>query len=150
MCIGKCSFKCQSIQDNYKDLTGALPIANLLSALFSKGVIVADQKEEIEKKSLQKDKVSYLFDQIILPALTAGHDLKYNNLIAVMLSNDDTTVQHLAKKLIQGMHAEHSYTYMYIHVLYRGTKKRSSSSSHEKLTFPFFIAMYLRNISFIA
>ena len=106
--IGKCSFKYRSIQDNYKDLTGALPIENLLSALFTKGVIVRDQKEEIEKKLLQKDKVSYLFDQIILPALKVGHDMKYDNLITVMLSDDDTTAHHLAKKLIQGKLCMHN------------------------------------------
>lgn len=120
--IGRCSFKCQSIKDNYKDLTRALPIKNLLSALYAERVILRNEKEEIEKKLLQEDKVSYLLDHIILRALEVGNNKKYDNLIKVMSSNDDTTAQHLAKKLMQGMLAElfgyiqNSYTCIHIGV----------------------------------
>ena len=97
-----CSFKYKSIKDNYAGLTGALPIDNLLSVLFSINVITRREKATIQEKSLREDKVSYLLDVIILPALEIGHDVKYNNLIEVMLSNEDSTAKRLANKLKQG------------------------------------------------
>ena len=97
-----CSFKSTSIKDNYTELIDALPIDNLLSVLFSKTVITSREKANIQEKSLREDKVSYLFDHIILPALKIGHDVKYNNLIKVMSSNEDTTANYLAKILTQG------------------------------------------------
>ena len=67
--------------------------------LFSKKVISVEQKEKIEKKTLKKDKVSYLFDDIIIPELNIDVSTKYDNLIEVMKTCNDSTAKHLANSL---------------------------------------------------
>ena len=97
-----CTFKRKSIQENYADLTEALPIDNLLSVLYSKSVITIREKKQIEKGELRENKVSYLFDDIIVPALKVGHGVKFDMLIKEMLSSKDSTANHLANKLMRG------------------------------------------------
>ena len=75
-----------------------------MPALFSKGVIDSEQKQVIHSKVLKKDKVSFLFDQIIIEELDSGISTKYDNLIKEMEDSDDTTANHLAR-LLQGTYA---------------------------------------------
>ena len=66
--------------------------------LYSKKVINDEQKEEIQKKTLKKDKVSLLFD-VIKSELEVGISTKYDNLIKVMKASDDSTAKRLADLL---------------------------------------------------
>ena len=59
--------------------------------LVAKKVIDDGQKEEIQKKTLKKDKVSFLFDDVIKPELVLGVSTKYDNLIKVLEAGDSTT-----------------------------------------------------------
>ena len=45
---------------------------------------------------MRKEKVSFLFDEVIKPELAIGVSTKYNNLIKVMETSDDSTAKHLA------------------------------------------------------
>ena len=83
-------------------LTTALPIDDLLSVLYCKKVITIREKKQIERGDLRENKVCYLLDDIISPALKVGHGLKFDMLVKEMESSKDTTANHLAKKLMQG------------------------------------------------
>ena len=95
----ECSKAIEYIKDNYIKLTRGLPIDDLLPNLYGKKVVNDVQKEDIHMKKSRKDKVSYLFDNVVIPELDIGASTKYNNLIKVMEASDDTTAKHLAKLL---------------------------------------------------
>ena len=67
--------------------------------LYTKKVINDEQKEEIQKKTMKKDKVSLLFDDVIKPELVVSVSTKYDNLIEVMKASDDSTAKHLVSLL---------------------------------------------------
>ena len=79
----------------------------MLAALYSEEVINDDQKEVIQKKSLKKDKVFFLFDDVIKPGLKVGITTKYDNLIKVMKASDDEVANHLAD-LLEGKSYNHA------------------------------------------
>ena len=86
----------ENITTNYTKLTRSFPINDLLPDLYSEKVINVVQKEYIEKGKYKKGKVSFLFDEVIIPELKIGISTKYNNLIKVMEASDDSTANHLA------------------------------------------------------
>ena len=96
-----CSKAIKHIRNNYSRLTTSFPIDGLLPRLYSKEVIDQEQKEAIRVKSLRKEKVSFLFDEVIIPELEAGISTKYDNLIEVMKSSDDSLAKRLVE-LLQG------------------------------------------------
>ena len=51
---------------------------------------------------MKKEKVDYLFDEVIKPDLKIDSSTKFDNLIKVMKDSDDTTVNYLAAKLLEG------------------------------------------------
>ena len=67
--------------------------------LFGKNVINDEQKEKIEKKTMKKDRVSFLFDDIIIPELKIDVSTKYDSLIEVMKTSDYSTAEPLAHLL---------------------------------------------------
>ena len=101
----------RNITTNFSKLTKSFPIDGLLADLYSKMVIDDGQKEAIQKKDLRKEKVSYLFSEVITPELDSGIHTKYDNLIKVMEDSDDTTAHHLAR-VLKGSY----YTYMYAYI----------------------------------
>ena len=96
-----CSKTIKNIQNKYSRLSTSFPVDGLLPRLYSKEVIDKEQKEAIQGKSLRKEKVSYLFDEVIVPELEAGISTKYDNLIEVMKTSDDTLDKRLVE-LLQG------------------------------------------------
>ena len=75
---------------NIQGLTTSFPIDGLLPRLYSKEVINQEQKEAIQVKNLRSKKISFLFDEVIIPELEAGISTKYDNLIEVMKASDDS------------------------------------------------------------
>ena len=98
----------KNVRDHYSKLTTSFPINDLLPSLYSKRVITSDQKEQIQKKQLRKEKVSYLLDSVIIPSLELDDTTLYDNLIKVMEDCDDITAHRLAK-LLQGTVIVHMY-----------------------------------------
>ena len=95
----RCSEAIENITKHYPKLTVGFPTDCLVPQLYAKKVINDEQKEEIQKKTMKKDKVSILFDDVIKPELVVGVSTKYDNLIEVMKSSDDSTAKHLANLL---------------------------------------------------
>ena len=95
----RCSEAIENITKHYPKLTVGFPTDCLVPQLYAKKVISDVQKEEIQKKTMKKDKVSLLFDDVIKPELVVGVSTKYDNLIEVMKASDDSTAKHLAKLL---------------------------------------------------
>ena len=75
---------------------------NLLADLYSKDVINDDEKEVIKHEKLRKEKVNFLFDEVIIPDLKNDGSTKFDSLIKVMKDSDDHTAKHLANKLLEG------------------------------------------------
>ena len=96
-----CSKAIKHIRNEYSRLTTSFPIDGLLPRLYSKEVIDQEQKEAIQVKKLRSKKVSFLFDEVIIPELEAGISTKYDNLIEVMKASDDSLAKHLVE-LLQG------------------------------------------------
>jgi len=90
---------------------------NLLADLYSNDVINDDEKEVIRLKQLKKEKVGYLFDDVIIPDLKINSSIKFDNLIEVMKGSDDRTAKHLATKLLEGMYTtKYNNLLMYVHM----------------------------------
>ena len=108
-----------NIKTNYRSLTRSLPIDGLVPELYSKRVINDEQKEDLQKKRLKREKVSFLFDDIIVPELEAGGSAKFDKLIKVMEESDDLTAQHLAKriKVIMYMAIKYNSIIITLHVI---------------------------------
>ena len=86
----KCSEAIENITKHFDSLIKSFPINSLVPKLSAKKVIDDVQKEEIQMKKLKKDKVSFLFDDIIKPELELGVSTKYDNLIEVLEAGDST------------------------------------------------------------
>ena len=113
----ECRKAIENITTNYPKLTRSLPIDDLIPDLFSKKVISGVQKENIQKEKLKKGKVSFLFDEVIIPGLQSGTSTKYNNLIKVMDASDDTTANRLAGILKGKFIATYMYAYARIYIV---------------------------------
>jgi len=98
----KCSKARESIKDHFTMLTTSFPMDNLLADLYSKDVINDDEKEVIKHEKLRKEKVNFLFDEVIIPDLKNDGSTKFDSLIKVMKDSDDHTAKHLANKLLEG------------------------------------------------
>ena len=95
----KCSEALKKIRDNFAKLTRSFPMDGLVAELYSKEVITDQQKAQLGVKTLRKEQVSFLFEEVINPDLHGGDSKKFDNLIKVMEANDDSTAKHLAKLL---------------------------------------------------
>ena len=83
---------------NYVELT-ELPINSILGALRAKEVILPWQKEEIEVISLERKRMEYLLDKIIIPSLNVQVSIKFEGLLEVMEQSEDVVFKRLAQKL---------------------------------------------------
>ena len=95
----KCSEIREKIRDNFAKLTKSFPMDGLVAELYSKKVINDEEKEQLREKRLRKEKVSFLFEEVINQELHAGDSTKFDSLIKVMEASDDNTAKHLAKLL---------------------------------------------------
>ena len=87
----------------------------MLNALRAKRVILPKEKEIIETKSLQSERMAYLLDKIIVPSLDSKIGIKLKGFLEVMEKSDNVILNSMAKKL--GMYINYvcyNYNYMYI------------------------------------
>ena len=87
-----------NIQANYNQLAN-LPIDLMLDKLYAKGVVTLEEKEKIDSKPLQRDKMIYLLDDIITPSLSVGISIKFQVLLQVMKESGDSVLIDMAKIL---------------------------------------------------
>ena len=89
----------QKVQDNYNDLIN-LNATAMLPSLYAKSVITLVNKDTISiTKPLERDKMQYLLDQIIIPSLQAGVIQKFKLFLEVMEKSDDVVTKTMAQKL---------------------------------------------------
>ena len=85
--------------DNYEDLI-ELNATAMLASLFSKRVITLIEKDIIlQTKPLEREKMQYLLDKIIIPSLQAGVVQKFELFLEVMKGSEDIAINILAQKL---------------------------------------------------
>ena len=89
----------QKVKDNYNDLIN-LHTTAMLPSLYAKSVITLVDKDTISlTKALERDKMQYLLDQIIIPSLQAGVIQKFKLFLEVMENSEDTVTKTMAQKL---------------------------------------------------
>ena len=89
----------QKLKDCYEDLIN-LDTTVMLGSLFAKGVITLVEKDTISiTKPLERDKMQYLLDKIIIPSLQAGVIEKFKLFLEVLESNEDIVARTVAKRL---------------------------------------------------
>ena len=87
------------IQEQYAVLADCR-VNKLLDHLFANSVITLDDKREMESKPLEKNRMTYLLDEVLI-SLRTGSGLKYNKFLEVLQDSDDYTFTELAKNLGQ-------------------------------------------------
>ena len=92
-----CSTACAKLQQHYDKLI-RLPAKALLPSLYASGVVTFDQKQIIEAKHVNKEKMGYVLD-LIINSLKADIAIKYNNFIQVMKDSKDFDANELVKIL---------------------------------------------------
>ena len=89
----------QKLKDNYNDLI-ILNATIMLPSLYAKDVITLVDKDTISlTKPLERDKMQYLLDQIIIPSLQAGVLQKFKLFLEVMEESEDTVTRTMARQL---------------------------------------------------
>jgi len=93
----ECSAACAKLQEQYDKLIH-LPVNALLPSLYASRVVTFDQKQSIEAKSLDRDKMRCVLD-LIINSLKADVAIKYNNFLKAMKDSKDLDANELVKKL---------------------------------------------------
>ena len=96
---GTCSTAYKKIQEQYAVLANC-PVNKLLDCLFANGVITLDDKREMESKPLEKNRMKYLLDDVLI-SLKTDNGLKYNKFLEVLQGSDDCAIRELTRKLGQ-------------------------------------------------
>lgn len=85
--------------DNYAALI-SLNATTLLAGLYVNDVITIEEKEIITKTiPLERHKMQYLLDHIIIPSLQEGKLEKYQDFLRVMEESDDIPTSAIARRL---------------------------------------------------
>jgi len=93
----ECSAACAKLQEQYDKLIH-LPVDALLPSLYASGVVTFHQKQSIEAKSLDREKMRCVLD-LIINSLKANVAIKYNNFLKAMKDSKDLDANELVKKL---------------------------------------------------
>ena len=95
---GTCSAAFAKIKEQY-DVLANCPVNKLLPSLYAKDVITLDDKKMMESKPLEKDRMVYLLDDVLIRSLRSDHGSKYNGFLKVLEESDDSSVTDLTRKL---------------------------------------------------
>ena len=85
----------------YPELTEVLPmvIASLVTKLYSDKLLSGNHKDCIDSLATGKDKTEYLLDKVIKPGLTINYTKLFDEMLRVMESSDDPTVNYLVNEI---------------------------------------------------
>ena len=67
--------------------------------LYAKKVISIEDQKVIEGKPLHKEKITYLFNDVLKESLKFGFSDKYKRFLKILDESDDPASKELAKKL---------------------------------------------------
>jgi len=98
----ECEAAMEKIKVQYDMLT-KLAINSILGLLFSKNVITLAEKQTMETKPLESDRVTYLLDNVLIRSLSVNVMDKYKNFVKVLRQkgedDNDTMMEKLANDL---------------------------------------------------
>ena len=100
--LTECEAAMQKIQDKYDTLL-KLPINSILGLLFSKRVITLEDKQIIEAESLERKRVTYLLDKVLLRSLEMGYSDKYKSFIEVLKQGGEDDGDVILEKLARDL-----------------------------------------------
>ena len=86
------------VMSNYESLMKIRADA-ILPGLFAKGVITSEDKQIIDAKTLNREKMRYLIDNIIIQSLDIGIITTYKEFLNVLERNDDRIINTVAQRL---------------------------------------------------
>ena len=87
---------------NYTSLIHLVISEDVVQNLYQNKVITLNEKKEIQRKDKEK-RMEYLLDEVIIPSLEAKTGQKYINLMKVMKSSDDTSLNAVASELMRSL-----------------------------------------------
>ena len=85
----------------YSKLTKVLPmiINSLVTKLYSDKLLSGDQKSSIDSLASSKEKTVYFLDEVIKPGLEIHYTKLFDEMLRVMESSDDPTVNYLVNEI---------------------------------------------------
>ena len=95
---GDCFTALDKIREQY-DVLANSPVNKLLPSLYAKRVITLDDKTIMEAKPLEKDRMNYLLDDVLIRSLNIGYGSKYNGFLKVLEESDDDVLDDLTRTL---------------------------------------------------
>ena len=95
---GDCFTALDKIREQY-DVLANSPVNKLLPSLYAKRVITLDDKKIMEAKPLEKDRMNYLLDDVLIRSLNIGYGSKYNGFLKVLEESDDDVLDDLTRTL---------------------------------------------------
>ena len=86
------------LREHLYELTN-LPYKAMANVLYSKMVVTTYDRETIEAKTTNKDKMEYLIVDILIVSLNHSCPDKYKGFLIAMESNEDILLQQKAREL---------------------------------------------------
>ena len=85
----------------YSELTEVLPmvISSLVTKLYSDKLLSDNHKDCIDSLTTGKKKTEYFLDKVIKPGLTINYTKLFDEMLRVMESSDDPTVNYLVNEI---------------------------------------------------
>ena len=85
----------------YSELTKVLPmiITSLVTKLYSDKLLSGDQKSTIDSLATNKEKTEYFLYEVIRPGLEINYIKSFDEMLRVMESSDDPTVNYLVNEI---------------------------------------------------
>ena len=77
-----------------------MPINNILTDFYSRGLLPGDHKANIDALDTQKRKAEYLLDYVIKPGLKVGYTGQFDKMLRVMETSDDPAVKFVAEEIV--------------------------------------------------
>ena len=71
----------------------------ILPGLVAKEVVTSEEKEIIDAKQLNREKMGYLIDTVIIKSLDVGIITKYKEFLKVLERNEDLAIKTIAQRL---------------------------------------------------
>ena len=90
------------IRSKYDEMVLLIISDTALRSLYKMKVITLDEKKALQEMKEGK-RMEHLLDYIIIPSLEVKHGQKYINLLNVMKSSDDSSLQAAASQLMSCM-----------------------------------------------
>ena len=85
----------------YSELTKVLPmvITSLVTKLYTDKLLSSNHKDCIDSLATAKEKTEYLLDKVIKPSLEINYTKLFDEMLTVMESSDDPTVNYLVNEI---------------------------------------------------